>query len=52
MMYEYYCETCKKWCDKEEVELEEVFEGDWEEVHVTCNSMLRVFPTGILNISN
>lgn len=52
MMYEFYCETCKKWCDKWEVELEEVYECEWEEVHITCKLRVSGLLTGILKRTN
>jgi len=42
-MYEYYCSECNKLCDFDtEIELSEWGFGDYQEVHMTCNSMVEV----------
>ncbi len=42
-MWNYYCEKCKNICDFEEIELREgYFEGEWEEVHILCDSKVEL----------
>lgn len=41
-MWEYYCKVCNKIFDKDQVELkEDMFEGDWEEFCLTCDSKVK-----------
>ena len=41
-MYEFYCETCGRKCDYEELELREVgFGDDYEEFHIVCDTEVK-----------
>lgn len=41
-MYEFYCRTCNRIVETEEVDLQEQYvEGDFEEFHLTCGSKLE-----------
>ena len=42
-MYEFYCETCGRICDYEELELREVgwLGDDYEEFHILCDTEVK-----------
>ncbi|ATC49360.1 hypothetical protein CLI97_00023 [Bacillus velezensis] len=43
-MSNYFCNKCIKVCAREEVDLlEDGWEGDWQEVHLTCGEKVIWF---------
>ena len=45
-MFEYYCPTCNRKVHWNEIEiLEHMYEGDWEDFHIECGSMVDSIPT-------
>ncbi|MED4861446.1 hypothetical protein [Bacillus atrophaeus] len=46
-MSDYFCNKCKKFCARDEVDLkEDAWEGDWQEVHLICGEKVIWFLNG------